>query len=134
MPHFFLKDKSSSSFFMNPIIEKDIETIINNLKTSNGVHSISTLVLKEIKSVLSKPLSHIFNLCIKQGYFPKELKKGCITPIYKKGAHHNIENYRPVCALSQFSKIFEKIIYIRMTNYITRHNIICNSQYGFQAN
>ena len=72
---FFLRDRPSSSFFMGPIIEKDIETAINNLKNSNGVNSISTLVLKETKYVLSKPLSHIFNLCIKQGYFPKELKK-----------------------------------------------------------
>ena len=131
---YFLKRRLPTSFFMGPITDKDIESSIKTLKNNNGVHSISTLVLKETMTVLSKPLSHIFNLCITQGYFPSELKKGCITPIYKKGAHHNIENYRPVCSLSQFSKIFEKIIYIRMTNYMTKNNIICNSQYGFQAN
>ena len=133
-PSFFLRGSSPNTFFMGPIIANDIESAIKNLKANNGVHTISTTVLKETMTVLSKPLSHIFNLCIKQGYFPTELKKGCITPIYKKGAHHNIENYRPVCALSQFSKFFEKIVYIRMTNYITKNNIICKSQYGFQAN
>ena len=119
---------------MNPIIDKDIVSAIKGLKRCNGVHTTSTLVLKEISSVLSEPLSYIFNLCIAQGYFPVELKTGCITPIYKKGDRHNVENYRPVCSLSQFSKIFERIIYNRMTNYITKYKLITDSQYGFQPN
>ena len=85
-------------------------------------------------SDISEPLSFIFNLCISQGYFPLELKTGCITPTYKKGEHSNIENYRPVCSLSQFSKIFEKVIYHQMINYIEKNNIITNSQFGFRAN
>ena len=81
---FFLKNRNFNSFFMNPIIDKDIESAIKSLKRSNGVHTTSTLVLKEISSVISEPLSYIFNLCTAQGYFPVELKTGCITPIYKK--------------------------------------------------
>ncbi|CAL4130262.1 unnamed protein product, partial [Meganyctiphanes norvegica] len=108
------------SFFMCPIIDKDVELAINNLKNCNGVHTISTQVLKESMSLLAVPLSHIFNLCIEQRYFPTELKTGCITPIYKKGDKNNIENYRPVCSLSQFSKIFEKVVFNRMTDYITK--------------
>ena len=80
----YLSNKSFKTFFMCPIIDKDIELAISNLKSCNGVHNISTLVLKESKSLLAVPLSHIFNLCVEQGYFPTELKKGCITPIYKK--------------------------------------------------
>ena len=92
---------------------------------------ISTLVLKESIPVLSEPLSYIFNQCIKQGYFPKELKTGCITPTYKKGDKCSIENYRPVCSLSQFSKIFEKVIYKNMMKFILKNKIISDSQHGF---
>ena len=130
----FLKNRNINTFFMSPIIGKDIESAIKKLKNCNGIHSISTLVLKEITPVIVDPLSHIFNLCTEQGYFPQELKTGCITPIYKKGDKHNIENYRPVCSLSQFSKIFEKIIYNRMINYIDKYSILTDSQYGFRAN
>ena len=130
----FLKSRNPSTFFMSPIIGKDIESAIKNLKNCNGIHTISTLVLKEIIPVIVEPLAHIFNLCSEQGYFPDELKTGCITPIYKKGDHHSIENYRPVCSLSQFSKIFEKIIYNRMIKYIDRFSILTDSQYGFRAN
>ena len=131
---FYFKNRSHNSFFISPVIDKDIETAIKNLKSSNGIHTISTLVLKEIAPVISEPLSYILNLCINQGYFPGELKTGCITPIFKKGDQYNIENYRPVCSLSQFSKFFEKIIYNQMINYITKNGIISNSQYGFQQN
>ena len=130
----YLKNSPPNAFFMSPITSKDIESAITSLKNCNGVHSISTLVLKESISVLSEPLSFVLNLCIKQGYFPTELKTGCITPIFKKGSKYNIENYRPVCSLSQFSKIFEKIIYKHMMKFIKKNKIITSSQYGFQSN
>ena len=72
----FLTKRSRNSFFMSPVINKDIEMAINDLKSSNGIHTISTVVLKDVASVISEPLSHILNLCIKQGYFPVELKTG----------------------------------------------------------
>ena len=80
-------------------------------------------MLKEVKTEISEPLSFIFNLCTNQGHFPAELKSGCITPTYKKGEHNNIENYRPVCSLNQFSKIFEKVIYNQMIKYISKRII-----------
>ena len=99
-PSDFLKNRTLNSFFMNPIVNQEIESAITGLKNCNGIYSISTLVLKEVKSIISDLLSYIYNLCIGQGYFPDELKIGCITPIYKKGDRHNIENYRPICSLS----------------------------------
>ena len=130
----FLTNRSPNSFFMSPIVNKDIETAINSLKNCNGANIISTYVLKESFSVLCEPLSYIFNLCIQQGYFPAELKTGCITPIFKKGDKNTIDNYRPVCSLSQFSKIFEKIVYKHMIRFIHKNKLITNSQYGFQSN
>ena len=66
------------------------------------------------------------------GCFPEELKLGCITPIFKKGDKDSIENYRPVCSLSPFSKIIERIIYDRMITFINKNNIFSNTQFGFR--
>ena len=50
---------------MSPIVSKEIESAINNLKDNgSGVYKVSTLVLKEIKETISGILSTIFNLCI----------------------------------------------------------------------
>ena len=38
------------------------------------------------------------------------MKIAIIIPIYKNGKHEEINNYRPISLLRQFSKIFEKIV------------------------
>ena len=131
---FYLSNRSLNTLFMSPIISKDIESVIKNLKNNNGIHNVSTVVLKDVMAEISEPLSFIFNLCTNQGYFPIELKSGCITPTYKKGEHNNIENYRPICSLNQFSKILEKVIYNQMINFIEKNNLFTNAQYGFRSN
>ena len=73
-------------------------------------------------------------MCTDQGYFPEELKTGCITPVHKKGDKTIVSNYRPVCSLSPFSKIFEKIIYQRMIEFINKFKLLSDTQFGFREN
>ena len=73
-----------------------------------------------------------FNQCLHQGIFPYELKVGRITPIYKKDDECSLENYRPVSTLPIFGKIFEKIIYSRIDNFLTTKDIIFDKQFGFR--
>ena len=128
----YLKDRNLNSFFMVPIVSEEIVTGISSLKSSGSIFSISAAVLEDTKYIISKILSDIFNMCVTQGYFPDELKLGRITPIFKKGSRTVINNYRPVCNLSPFSKIFEKIVHNRMLDFIKRNNIFSSSQYGFR--
>ena len=65
---------------------------------------------------------------------PKVLKNGVITPIHEKGRKDRIENYRPISTLPIFGKIFERILYRRIYNFVTSQNIISDSQFGFRAN
>lgn len=71
---------------MNPISKDEISKAVNKLK-HNGKSSktISTMVLKDNTNKLSDILTYVLNSCISVGYFPDELKSGCITPIYKNG-------------------------------------------------
>ena len=118
---------------MSPIVSQEVESAIVNLKNSgSGVYKVSTLVLKDVKSTISTTLSTIFNLCIEYGHFPNQLKIGCITPVFKKGDKTNISNYRPICSLSPFSKIFERIIYDRMIKFIDKYDIFSKFQFGFR--
>ena len=109
---------------MNPLSKDEITKAINKLKY-NGKSSktVSTTVLKDISNKLSEILMFLLNFCISDGYFPNELKIGCITPIYKNGSKSDIKNYRPVCSLSPFSKIFEKITFNRMMDFIEQNDI-----------
>ena len=129
----YLKDRINESFFMSPVMSNEVSNAISVLKNNGkGANIISTITLKNNKHTLSEILAHIFNNCISDGYFPFELKDGCITPIYKGGSKTELNNYRPVCSLLPFSKIFERILYDRMINYIEKHNIFSKNQFGFR--
>ena len=129
----FLRNRVSNSFFMPAINPNDINNAISGLKDNGcGLYKVATSVLSESKSIINKPLAYIFDLCITHGYFPEELKTGCITPVHKKDDKTDINNYRPVCSLSPFSKIFEKIVHNQMVSFLDKFNILSTSQFGFR--
>ena len=134
-PSDYLQNRNENSFIFLPATPDEVENVINDLKDNGtGIHKISNEVLKYVNNVLAPIIAHILNLCTHQGYFPQELKKGCITPIFKGGKKEIINNYRPVCSLSPISKIMEKVIYNRMIKFIDKYNILSTQQYGFRKN
>ena len=58
------------------------------------------------------------------------------TPILKKGSPQNIENYRPISNLCSVTKIFEKLILLRLKNLEIDNNVdlTSKSQHGFKQN
>ena len=52
--------------------------------------------------------------------------------MHKKGANDNPSNYRPVSLLSIFSKIFEKITYKRLYDFLEVNEIFHSLQFGFR--
>ena len=126
------KNEYTYSSFMTPIVISEVETAISQLKNSNTLLSISSAVLENVKSIISPHLTNIFNMCINQGYFPVELKVGRITPVFKRGCKYLVNNYRPICNLSPFSKILERLVFNRMMEFIEKSNILSSTQYGFR--
>ena len=62
---------------------------------------------------------------IQQGIFPDSLK------IAKE--HESLAtNYRPISVLSAFCKVFEKIIYNKLTSFIDTKDILYKKQFGFR--
>jgi hypothetical protein len=78
------------------------------------------------------PLTHVFNLSFRQGLVPDQLKIAKIVPIFKSGDPLLIDNYRPISLLSNFSKVLEKIMCNRLTQFLTDNKILSNSQFGFR--
>jgi len=67
------------------------------------------------------------------GIFPTRLKYATIKPVFKNGDKKNIANYRPISILPSFSKMLEKIRYIRLMNHLETNNILATEQYGFRT-
>ena len=56
------------------------------------------------------------------------------NPLFKAGCEESIGNYRPISLLSTFSKIYEKVFYNRLLNFLKNQNILYLSQFGFREN
>ena len=55
-----------------------------------------------------------------------------IIPIHKKGSKLSVDNYRPISLLSNINKIFEKIMYKRLYNFLCLQNSFYELQFGFR--
>ena len=55
---------------------------------------------------------------IDRGEFPKELKKGDITSLFKNGDAFDKKNYRPITILSAISKIYERAFSGHIARYM----------------
>ena len=69
-----------------------------------------------------------FNCCIDKGEFPSDFKHADVVPVYKKNSKCEKGNYRPSNILSDFSKIYEKLMYNQLYHYFD--NILFSSQCG----
>ena len=106
----------NNSLFLSPTNFSEIEKIINSLDAnkSTGPNSIPVFILKILKPFFSFWLTQLINLSFEVSTFPDLLKTAKIASIHKKGSKLNQENCRPISLLSTLSKIYEKVLYVRL--------------------
>ena len=79
------------------------------------------------------PVSHIINLSLHNATFPDDFKTARVIPLYKKGDRFAEGNYRPVSILPVMSKIFERVVYDQVYEYLDQNNILYQNQSGFRS-
>ena len=94
---------------------------------------ISIRLLKLWNEAICRPLNIIFKTCLNTGKFPSEWKKGNVVPIHKKDDKQNVKNYRPVSLLPICGKIFERLIYNVMYDFLTENDLLSPNQSGFRS-
>ena len=103
-----------------------------NPKKSTGSDDMPGIFINISAPVVADTLSKLFNLSIREGEYPDILKIAKVIPIYKKGDHTDVNNYRPISILTHLNKIFETIISNQMKSFLNKHNIFYKYQYGFR--
>ena len=66
------------------------------------------------------------------GTFPDELKIARVIPLFKYGNRNLMSNYRPISILPTLSKIFEKLIHVRIYQFLDENQVLYNYQFGFR--
>ena len=90
-----------------------------------------TSIIKSIKNEITEALVVIFNKSLEEGNFSDLLKIAKVLPIYKGGNNDNPVNYRPISYLTTFDKIFEKIVYNRLSHLSPKTKFYINSSMKF---
>lgn len=117
---------------VRPIITKEcVANILSKLdeNKNGGPDGIPSLFWKKLSTVISHPLSLIFNKSLEEGVFPDTFKEGFVTPIYKSGDQSKATNYRPVCLLNTLALVFEKCVLNLLQPQII--HLISKNQHGF---
>ncbi|KAI5725364.1 hypothetical protein M8J77_014537 [Diaphorina citri] len=111
--------------------EDDVSRGLSSLKCkfSSGPDRIPSFILQRCSSVLSNPLSFLFNKSLSSGIFPVEWKKSFVIPIFKSGDRCNISNYRGVCIQSCVLKLLDKLIAEKLA--FASRSFISDEQHGF---
>ena len=79
--------------------------------------------MKENCDIFSVKMYIDFLQAIDLSIFPHTMKIADVTPVFKKGDRLNISTYKPVSILPSDSKIFEKLLFSQINNYIDPINI-----------
>ena len=97
-----------------------MKKLIKSLNTKKSALSSRipvSILINSIDTYLSI-LTDIIKDSIKNGVFPDKLKLAEVILLFKKADPFDKPNYRPVSLLSHVSKVFERIIYNQINEYI----------------
>ena len=129
----YVKNSVESSIFLTECYPSEIECLIKELSSSKS-SDVPITVLKRISTTVAPILSKFYNKFMSIGIFPNILKNAIVSPVYKKDDPQKLDNYRPISTLPVFSKLFEKLIYIRMYSFLVSKNVLYEKQFGFRKN
>ena len=82
-------------------------------------------VIRSVYHELEIPLMNIFSKSLSIGIFPDKMKIAKVSPIFKNCRKTIVSNYRQISVLSCFSKILERIMYIRFADDT---NLFCSNK------
>ena len=103
---------------------------LNTTKTCQDT-DIPTKIIKENADIFSDLLFASYSASVvKSSKFPSILTLADIIPVIKKGDKECKNNYQPVNILPNTSKIFERIIFRQISNYM--ESFLSKYQRGFR--
>lgn len=114
---------------------KEVVNVLCDLKPKKapGYDLITGALLKEITPRCLRYLQRILNAVVRLGHFPRHWKVAQVIMIPKPGKKPEaVESYRPISLLPVLSKVFEKLLLLRLRPILKKRCIIPSHQFGFR--
>ena len=132
----YLKNRVSSSIFLEPPNISEIVALMQapDVNKAVGHDNIPAFFIKVSKVVIAPYLNILIAFAFSNRIFPDSCKTAKDIPLLKSGNVNDPNSYRPISILTYFSKIFEKLLHKRLSEFLNKNNVIIPTQYGFQIN
>ena len=126
-------NKDEAKFHFKTIELKDIRDAFAKVKTAKsfGTDNISSYFMKLALPYIENSLAFLFNTSIETSQFPDSWKVARITPIFKDGDRTEKSNYLPISVLPVISKLFEKLVFNQLYQYMKENGLFTSDQSGF---
>ena len=131
----YLHNPNEHSIYLKETTPAEVDKLIHGLDSTKApdLYGISSKIVKMGGFIIARIISYLFNLSIKHGKFPNFLQNAKVVPCHKDDSRQEMSNYRPISLLPTISKIFEKLMYTRLIEFIKKYNILYENQFGFQS-
>ena len=132
----YLNNPQPNSLFLKAVTEFEVSDVIRNLDANKSAdaYGIPIRLVKLIKDAIVGPLTSLINESFTLGYCPQIMKYAKVIPIFKASSPLEVTNYRPISLLPIFNKVIEKLMHVRVINFLEANKTIFNHQFGFQRN
>ena len=78
-------------------------------------------------------MTKLLQKCLDRQVFPDSFIIAKVKPLFKESNDLDPSNNRPISLLPVVGKIFERVIYNRMNQYLTKYQLLRNCQFGFRS-
>jgi hypothetical protein len=115
------------------VTNEELEQLVQAIKPKKapGVDLLGGKLVKLVHPVVRGFMLHLYNSCLRAAYYPRRWKEGCPKILMKDpaGDPSDRKNYRPITLLTEYGKIFERLIRRRL--FATTEDFHSRRQYGF---
>ena len=124
---------SVSNLNQIPILSvSEIESHLRRLRRKScGPDGIPFWVLRDFASIISSPVTVLFNRSLRSCSVPKCFKRATISPIPKCARPSHPGDYRPISLLPILSKVLERIV-LRKCIFPYVHQKLDAAQFAYQ--
>ena len=105
-------------FSFTPVTVETVKNIIYGLPQNKSVSGDIPLNVLRYSEFTFSYLAEYINEVLRNSKYPESLKLSDIVPVYKKKDPTDKSNFRPISILPLLSKVFEKVIFDQLSNYM----------------